>query len=276
MAKWSNQQLQLEAAKYANKSLFIKGNWGAYKAALRRGIIDQICGHMPIANRNWLSKDSVLIDAQKYKTKSQWRKNSPGAALSATKNGWFNEATLHMPKRVIPPAPKWTKEAVLSEARKYASRYEWSLKNFPSYSVAIKKNWLEESAAHMKHGMISTAEAEIIQFVKSIHADVYKKRFSFNKLILEIDIFVPELMLGIEYDGDYWHSGNRLARKSKFWSQYSTSISDKGYIIDPKVYHSTKDRIFLDHGISILHVSESEWRDSPVSVKNKIVKFLGQ
>ena len=43
---------------------------------------------------------------------------------------------------------KWTKEAVLADARKYASKSEWR-KNSGAYAMAIRQGWLEEACAHM-------------------------------------------------------------------------------------------------------------------------------
>lgn len=43
---------------------------------------------------------------------------------------------------------KWTKEAVLADARKYQSKAEWR-KHSRAYAMATRQGWLEESTAHM-------------------------------------------------------------------------------------------------------------------------------
>ena len=43
---------------------------------------------------------------------------------------------------------KWTKEAVLADAKKYASKSEWR-KNSGAYAMAARQGWLEEACAHM-------------------------------------------------------------------------------------------------------------------------------
>ena len=43
---------------------------------------------------------------------------------------------------------KWTKDAVLADARKYLSKAEWR-KNSRAYAMATRQGWLEEATAHM-------------------------------------------------------------------------------------------------------------------------------
>ena len=44
---------------------------------------------------------------------------------------------------------KWTKEAIIQEAKKYSSRKEWKSKSSGSYSIAGRNKWLDESCKHM-------------------------------------------------------------------------------------------------------------------------------
>lgn len=61
----------------------------------------------------------------------------------------------------------------------------------------------------------------------------------------EIDIFIPSLALGIEFNGLYWHSE---LKKDKH-------------------YHVVKQQYFKEKGIRIIFIWEDEWRDKPELIK---------
>lgn len=74
-----------------------------------------------------------------------------------------------------------------------------------------------------------------------------------NRIVLdgkEIDVYCPELKLGIEFNGDFWHSEARL----------------------PKNYHLDKSLLAESKGIRIIHIYEYEWND-PIK-KEKIIALL--
>ena len=66
---------------------------------------------------NGKPKKKVLIDALKYNSRSTWRANSPGASSYAERFNFFGEATKHMV--ILNEKGKWTKEKILTEAKKY-------------------------------------------------------------------------------------------------------------------------------------------------------------
>ncbi len=43
---------------------------------------------------------------------------------------------------------KWTKDAVLADAKQYQTRAEWR-KHSRAYAMATRQGWLEEATAHM-------------------------------------------------------------------------------------------------------------------------------
>src|SRR5208283_2181350 len=66
----------------------------------------------------------------------------------------------------------------------------------------------------------------------------------------QIDIFIPELNLGIEFDGKRWHSFEQM-RKDKRKAKWSDD--------DIRNYHEIKDAWFATKGITILHIKEEDW-----------------
>ena len=85
-------------------------------------------------------------------------------------------------------------------------------------------------------------------------ADIYKGKILFNshKIIFpqELDIYIPEKKLAIEFNGLYWHSINR--GKSR-------------------MYHQEKSKLCKEKGIRLIHIYEDEWNDEH---KREIIKDI--
>ena len=96
----------------------------------------------------------------------------------------------------------------------------------------------------------SRGEKEVYDFVKSLGLNAESN----YRDELEIDIYIPELNLGIEYDGLYWHNE-----------------SNKG-----KDYHKTKKDFFKEKGIEIINIYEDEWENKKEIVKSIISNKLGK
>ena len=119
----------------------------------------------------------------------------------------------------------------------------------------------------------SKPEIEILNIVKNIFSSAKKIQDRKVKIEgkpyikgFEIDIFVPELGLGIEYDGPYHHSFEYM-RKDSSKSKWSDE--------DIHNYHEIKDSWFATKGIRILHVKGNDWKENKESCINKILEFLG-
>lgn len=105
---------------------------------------------------------------------------------------------------------------------------------------------------------ISKAQQEIITYIKSLNVN--------NKLTIktnvrdilpsgkEIDIFIPELLLGIEYDSFYYHGENYATKGEK--------------------YHLNKTEEAESIGIHLIHVFEDEWHNKKQIVLNKIKNLV--
>ncbi len=87
------------------------------------------------------------------------------------------------------------------------------------------------------NNLTSSSEIELQEYVKSLYTEVI---FNDRKTIqpLELDIYIPEKNMAIEFDGLYWHS--ELNGKSKN-------------------YHLDKTLKCEEKGIQLLHVFENEW-----------------
>lgn len=101
----------------------------------------------------------------------------------------------------------------------------------------------------------SKYENEIVDFIKSILSIDCNISTSNRSIIspLELDIYLPEYNLAIEFNGLYWHS--ELQGKD---SQY----------------HLNKTNLCLNKGIDLLHIFEDEWVYKSDIVKSTIKEKL--
>ncbi len=97
----------------------------------------------------------------------------------------------------------------------------------------------------------SSSEKELLKFIRDNYKGEVVNGLGSRKIIfpLEIDIYIPELKLGIEYDGLYWHS--ELGGKEKEYHLYKTEECEK-------------------RGIKLIHIFSDEWEER----KDEIKKFL--
>ena len=103
---------------------------------------------------------------------------------------------------------------------------------------------------------ISMAERQVSLFIK----ENYDGRIIENdRKILngkEIDVFLPDLNLGFEYDGLLFHS------------EHFGELN--------KNYHLNKTELAKSKGIKLIHIFEDEWSHKNSIIKNKILYLLGK
>jgi hypothetical protein len=259
---WTEDLLKAEALKYSNRTDFMK-NSSAYQAAHHMGedVLDRVCSHMTSVFTYW-TLESLKLEALKYKTRKEFSNNSSGYN-TALARGVMDEICSHMAPSASEP---YTLEELRLEALKYNSRGEFQ-KESRAYTVACKRGLLNSICGHMKpSGGTSVVERELYSLIKSVHKSAKKIRDMKvsieNKPYIhgfEIDIFVPELNKGIEFDGKHHHSFDFLRKDKgkKLWSDD-----------DIRNYHNLKDAWFATKGIKILHVKEEDWiKDKEACIK---------
>jgi hypothetical protein len=96
----------------------------------------------------------------------------------------------------------------------------------------------------------SVKEIELRNFVSSVYPGevVHGHRDGF-----ELDIYIPALGIGIEYNGLYWHSDR---------------FKDRGY-------HLAKTEHFRAKGIRVYHVWEDDWIHRNAIVRSQVSNWLG-
>ena len=96
----------------------------------------------------------------------------------------------------------------------------------------------------------SIKEEELYKFISSVYGDEIIQSYRDG---LEIDIYLPELKLGFEFNGLYWHS---------------EEYKDKNYHLD-------KTKYFNEKGIRIIHIWEDDWDYKCDIVKSQIRNWTG-
>jgi hypothetical protein len=95
------------------------------------------------------------------------------------------------------------------------------------------------------HGK-SQMESEVYDFVKSIYPGVIEKNIR-GVISNEIDIYLPDKKIAIEFNGLFWHSE----------------------IYKEKMYHFNKTKECLEKDISLIHIWEDDW-----ILKSEIIKSI--
>lgn len=99
----------------------------------------------------------------------------------------------------------------------------------------------------------SNGEMELFNFI----SDIYKGEIQRNNRTIcegkEIDIFLPELNMGFEFDGIYWHS--------EYFKEKWDNINKKNFI--------------QSKGIKLYNVWEDDWLYKKDIIKSRIINSLG-
>lgn len=97
----------------------------------------------------------------------------------------------------------------------------------------------------------SIKEDMLFQYINSIYNSKIIRNYRISRL--EIDIFLPQISIGFEFNGLWWHS-----------DKYKN-----------KEYHLKKTNFFKEKGIRIIHIWEDDWVNKSDIIKSQIKSWLG-
>ncbi|MGL6066438.1 MAG: hypothetical protein ACRC0R_05100 [Cetobacterium sp.] len=100
----------------------------------------------------------------------------------------------------------------------------------------------------------SIKEKQVLEFIREEYPKADNKFFYIDSKKYELDIYIKELNIGIEFDGLYWHSESK-----------------KG-----KSYHIEKQKAFNSIGIRTIHIREDEWAYKQEIVKSRLIYLIGK
>lgn len=100
----------------------------------------------------------------------------------------------------------------------------------------------------------SKQQKDVLEYIQSIYNGTIVENYrKFSKGKHEIDIFLPELNIGIEYNGLYWHSD---------------------VVIPNKKYHLEKLEICEANNIHLIQIFEDEWLQKQDIIKHRLSNLL--
>ncbi len=218
--------------------------------------------------RNYWTFEKCKEEALKYNTLSDWRKNSHSSYILSARRNWKESVSSHM-KRPKNHNFKWSLENCILDAKKHKTKQSWRESKNSGYTVAKRNKWLDLCCFHMApYGGTSKKETDLFNIINNKISSIKGKRFTvkdtkFIAKCFELDIYIPELNIGIEFDGKYWHSQTALERRFPKWSKS-----------DVARYHELKDGFFSSIGIIVLHIKETDWINNKQEQIDIIFRFL--
>ena len=111
-------------------------------------------------------------------------------------------------------------------------------------TICINCNPLYNKTSSYQSEILSLLEENNIEYIKNDRTILDGK---------EIDIYMPNLNLAIEFNGLYWHS--ELYKK--------------------RYYHLDKTKLCEEKGINLIHIWEDDWRNKPEIVKSILLNRIG-
>ena len=165
-----------------------------------------------------------------------------------------------------------------STAADYAKRgtavhdglYGYDLSNYSGMNGKVRidcpnHGWVEVHAGHHiynKHGcprcMTKSAPEDAIAAYLAIFTTVEQR----NRAIIgpkELDIYLPEHNIAVEFCGMYWHSHTDRADEKK-----------------NKNRHAEKHRLCAEQGIRLITIYETEWQERPETIKRMLRNAIGK
>ena len=98
----------------------------------------------------------------------------------------------------------------------------------------------------------SIEEKELLDYIESIYIGEILKNNRSLIFPYELDIYLPELKIAIEYNGLYWHSSDQK----------------------PNNYHKIKSDLCKEKGVHLIHIFENDWKINKSIVKSILSNFI--
>jgi hypothetical protein len=151
--KYSDDDIRQEASKYNSRTDFQKNSPSLYQLALKRGLLDDLFPDRKIGSGRTLkySDDEIRQEALKYNSQNEFIKNSPSLYQLARKRGLLDDLFPDRQRgkgRTI----KYSDDEIRQEASKYNSQNEFMKKNINLFTLARRRNMLDDLFPDRKRG----------------------------------------------------------------------------------------------------------------------------
>lgn len=256
--KFSDQDIIDNATKYNTRMEWRDSDRKFYQLAKSRRILDKCTKHMLPKKTAWTLKLCQKI-AGEYKTLNEWSRKDNGSYQAAIRNGWINNINFSFKSKtkrksideVIKLLPEDIK-IVPSSYKRSGEVAEFVHAKYGSFTAKVYEVLSGQSTHPSVYANNSKAENELSDYVNSLCEIQKNVKFKEDNVSFELDIYIPNLKLGIEYNGLYWHSDLNKDR----------------------LYHYNKMLFFKKMGIQLLQFYEDEWRDKKDIIKSIIANKI--
>lgn len=164
------------------------------------------------------------------------------------------------PQKKDNPREQWQIDTLINKEKLY--NYIISFTEKPSIQLLAYKLGVNESNIGKRihkyelddyvdiHSNVSEKEKELRRYIENIYDAeiIYNSKNIINPY--ELDIYIPEKKLAIEFNGNYWHSD----------------------IYKDEKYHQNKTLACAKQGIHLIHIFEYEWDD--IIQRNIILDYI--
>lgn len=171
-----------------------------------------------------------------------------GAEVSASKSEMTRVTKFHGVSKSFGSKRKLNKTAFKSAHANGGSYSDLALE-FGLSERTVNRIVVEEEMRRARSG----GEIQLAEYVRSITTEKIITGDRKTIFPLELDIYIPDKNVAIEFNGLYWHSSKQ---KDKY-------------------YHRDKWKACEDKGIQLIQIWEDEWRDKREIVETMIVHKLG-
>ena len=125
---------------------------------------------------------------------------------------------------------------------------------------------IKDYCSKTEHNGISYGEKEIVEFLKSIYDGEIIENCRTVISPKELDIYIPNKNLAIEFDGIYWHSEQHLL---------CNGITDSYELEKIKNLALIKTELCEKLGIRLIHILDIDWIENKEIYKSMISSALG-
>lgn len=257
---------QCDAIKKKREETFI-ANYGVKSSLSSPLVRDKIkqtclrkyCSISPLGN-NAIKQKIKETCLQKYSVDNVWKSESVKRKLQCTRLGNFYDKFASKWRDYV--VPLFSKEEYIGMKKQ---EYKWRC---VKCGCEFEAKWVGSANlfrsgslfplcphCHPNHTTsVSNGEIELAQFVSSIYSGEIVRNSKSVIPPLELDVYLPQKKVAIEFDGLYWHS-----------EQCGKSVD----------YHINKTLMCEQQGIQLIHIFEDEWLNKQEIVKDRIKSILG-
>lgn len=286
------ESCRASAAKYPTKQAWRTAEYGAMQAAVRNGWFAECTGHMQSAKRG-TKRGATHISTEQWVAKAKAKHGDRYDYGSTVFNGATEKLTIICPEHGPFDQVAWThingtgcpkcgrvkakaslsfsRETFIAAAREiHGGACDYSKVIYDNNQTDVELvcpehgSFWQRPGNHINKGYgcprcklggrVSTGEQELFDLVRSICPDAEQSNRSVLGGKMEIDIFIPSLGVGVEFNGLVYHS-----------TRFGKDVR----------YHQRKSELAAIVGVRLVHIWEDEWRTNRAVTEGYLRRLLG-